>query len=177
LSVSNVAFESGGSFAFTVETAVVLPIVIEPGQTMDLAVAFAPTSSGPAAASLAITSDDLDEGVVHVTLSGRGVATPDTPIQQIADLLAFFDDSVATGSLMGNGSGNSAQGRLNALRNMIEAAGDLIQDGSVADACGQLLAAYHRTDGVPQPPDFTTGSAAAELAARIRRLREALGCS
>jgi hypothetical protein len=176
LTVTDVAFENGSSFAFTIQPALAFPTIIEPGQTLDVTVAFAPVSAGPATASLSITNDDVDEGVVQVTLSGRGVASSETPLQQIADLLSFLDGAVANGSLTGNGPGNSSQGRLNALRNMIEAAGDLIQNGSLGDACAQLLAAYRRTDGIPQPPDFVTGSAAAELAGRIRRLRDALGC-
>jgi beta propeller repeat protein len=174
LTISDVALQGAGSPAFSIGAAATL---IAPGGTLDIPVSFAPTSAGTAHASLTITSDDLDEAVVRVALSGHGVVLPEPPLQQIAELLAFFDNSVANGSLSGNGPGNSAAGRLNALRNMIDAAGDLIQDGSIAKACGQLRAAYLRTDGVPQPPEFVTGTAAAELALRISRVREALGCS
>jgi hypothetical protein len=71
-------------------------------------------------------------------------------------------------------SGNSGAGRRNALRNMLEAAGDLIQQGRIADACRLLQDALDRTDGDPRPPDFVTGPAGSELAERIRALRTAL---
>jgi hypothetical protein len=98
------------------------------------------------------------------------------PEEQIAELLEFFDAAVAAGTVVGSGQGNSAQGRLNALRNMIEAAGDLIRDGQLAEACDQLGVALDRTDGETPPPDFVTGSAAAELRQRIDALRATLGC-
>ena len=59
---------------------------------------------------------------------------------------------------------------------MLKAAGDLVYDGLLAEACDQLGDAYRRTDGVPAPPDFVAGPAAAELAMRIRALRASLGC-
>jgi hypothetical protein len=72
--------------------------------------------------------------------------------------------------------GKSAQGRLGALRNMLEAARDLIVEGNTADACGLLNDVLQRTDGTPLPSDFVSGTAAAELAARVEALRTALGC-
>jgi beta propeller repeat protein len=96
--------------------------------------------------------------------------------QQAADILAFFDQSVSNGTLTGQGPGNSASGKLNALRNMIAAAASLINQGDIAGACQQLLDAYRKTDGNPKPPDFVTGPAASELAAKIQALRQSLGC-
>jgi hypothetical protein len=99
-----------------------------------------------------------------------------TPSAQIADLLAFFDTAVGAGTLQGHGTGGSAGGRLNALRNMIASASDLINRGLFAQACAQLLDAFHRADGEPQPPDFVKGPAAAEIAQRIQIIRASLGC-
>lgn len=96
--------------------------------------------------------------------------------QQIREILEFFDAAVADGTLIGSGLGKSAHGRLGALRNMLEAARDLIVQGNTADACGLLHDVLERTDGNPQPSDFVSGGAAAELAARVRALRTALGC-
>lgn len=141
--------------------------------SMDISVTFAPQIAGQAANTLLITTGS---GQFQVALAGQGVATSVPPQQQIADILAFFDASVQQGSLNGNGPGNSGAGRRNALRNMLEAAGDLIQQGRIADACRQLLDALDRTDGNPRPPDFVTGPAGLELADRIRALRTALGC-
>jgi hypothetical protein len=59
---------------------------------------------------------------------------------------------------------------------MIEAAGDLIEDGDIEQACGQLTAAYKKTDGQNKPPDFVSGPAAEELAAMIQELMDELEC-
>jgi beta propeller repeat protein len=176
LVVSSIGLAPGAG-AFSIAAAPALPATIAPGATVDVQVAFAPTASGPQSATLVIGSDDLDEGTVEVALSGRGVTSQPPPSQQIADLLSFFDTSAAAGTLVGSGPGNSAQNRLKALRNMIEAAGDLVRRGLVADACQQLADARDRTDGDPQPPDFVAGTAAAELRQRIEALRATLGCT
>jgi beta propeller repeat protein len=176
LTVSALSFQTGSSPAFTITSSPTLPLIIAPGATFDLPLAFTPTSPGFVTATLSIMSDDPDEGLMNVALSGAGVQAPTPPQQQIAEILVFFDESVANGTLLGNGPGNSAQGRRNALRNMLRATSDLIENGSVNAACQQLLDAYRRTDGLPQPPDFVGGTAATELARRIRELRQSLGC-
>jgi len=91
-------------------------------------------------------------------------------------ILEFFDDSVDNGDLSGSGPGKSANNRLNALRNMVEEAGALIEGGFIAEACRQLMDAYKKTDGKPRPPDFVEGDAAPDLATMIQDLRAGLGC-
>jgi len=91
-------------------------------------------------------------------------------------LLAFFDESVADGTLEGDGPGNSADGRLNALRNILEMASDLINIGEIEDACEQLMVAKRKCDGESPPPDFVTGNAAEDLHNMILELMEAIGC-
>jgi hypothetical protein len=98
------------------------------------------------------------------------------PEEQIAEILDFIDASVAEGTLAGSGPGNSAQNRLNALINMIEASGDLIEAGDIDQACGQLMAVHRKCDGESPPPDFVEGDAAAELAQMILNLIASLGC-
>ena len=66
------------------------------------------------------------------------------------------------------------------MKNMILAAGDLIADGLIADACQQLLDALKRTDGLTgrgNPPDFISGDDAALIASLIQDLRTDLGCT
>ena len=170
-SVQSVALDLSGS-RFSIG-ALTLPQTLVPGGSMDISVTFAPTAAVTSLNTLRITTT-LSE--VLVPLSGQGVSAVGPPQQQIADILAFFDSSVQAGTLTGNGPGNSGAGRRNALRNMLTAAGNLIQQGRIADACQQLLDALNRTDGNSLPPDFVTGSAAADLAQRIRTLRATLGC-
>ena len=65
---------------------------------------------------------------------------------------------------------------MNAFINMIEAAGDLIEDGLYDEACGQLGAALKKCDGQATPPDFVTGDAVEVLKGMIEVLRTTLGC-
>ena len=97
-----------------------------------------------------------------------------TSEKQIAEILEFFDASIADGTLIGNGPGKSAHNRRNALRNMIKSAGNLIENGNTEEACQQLLDAYQHIDGLPRPPDFATGEASIELADMIQALRTSL---
>lgn len=91
-------------------------------------------------------------------------------------ILDFFDESVADVTLFGIGPGRSANGRLNALRNMLEMAGDLINIPDIEGACGQLKAALKKCDGERKPPDFVAGPAASELYTMITELMAELGC-
>ncbi|MFC1578033.1 hypothetical protein ACFL36_03370 [Thermodesulfobacteriota bacterium] len=93
----------------------------------------------------------------------------------IEDILTSFDTWVGA-TLVGKGPGNSANGRLNALRNMLETAGDLIHIGDIEGACGQLKAALGKCDGDSPPPDFVSGDAVTELSEMILDLMESLGC-
>ena len=104
------------------------------------------------------------------------VHVDDVRVVTIEDILDFFDESVENGSLQGAGPDNSSQGRLKALRNMIEAAGDLIAAGDIGAACQQLTDVYNRTDGETPPPDFASGEAALDLAKMILDLGASLGC-
>jgi hypothetical protein len=111
-----------------------------------------------------------------VPLNGYGVPVRVPPAEQIVDILAFVDSAVEGGTLAGSGPGGSASGRLGALINMVEAAGTMVADSQIAEACQQLQDALRRTDGAPRPPDFVTGPNATDLAARIQTLGEDLGC-
>ncbi len=144
---------------------------IAPGASRDVEVYFAPTSEGLQTTAVVIGSS-LQE--VSVALVGDGVQNEQPPDEQVEDILGFFDDSVGAGTLTGKGNGNSAQRRLGALRNMIEAAGDLL--GDPAEACNQLQDAYLRVDGNSPPPDFADGESAEELVVLIQALRGSLSC-
>lgn len=93
----------------------------------------------------------------------------------IQDVIVFFDASVASGALSGSGPGNSAPGRLNALRNMLATAERLSANADTRGAIEQLEVALLRADGAPQPPDFVTGTAALTLADEIRELIACFG--
>jgi hypothetical protein len=98
------------------------------------------------------------------------------PIDEIEEVLAFVDESVDAGTLTGEGPGNSADNRLNALRNKLEEAQGLIEAELYEEACDQLWSIYRKCDGDSHPPDFVTGEAAEDLADMILLMMDELGC-
>ena len=90
----------------------------------------------------------------------------------VQQLISFFDGCVQSGALVGNGPGNSADGRRAAFRNILAAAENLLASNGAADAVAQLEEASLRSDGASNPTDFVAGPAAADLTARIRQLIE-----
>ena len=157
-----------------------LPLTLEPqsvnpaAASVDLQLTFTPTVVGAVSATLSVGSNDPDGAGSTVAIVGEGVPEDDDPVAMIADLLAFYDTSLADGTLVPQGNGNSAANRAQALRNMLETASDLIENGE--SACDQLEAALAKTDGDPKPPDFVAGANAPELAQRIQDLLDSLGC-
>jgi hypothetical protein len=99
--------------------------------------------------------------------------TETDPIQEILD---FIEKSVSDGTLIPVRPGPSGKGQLDALVNMIKAAGELLKNEDIKGACGQLHAALGKTDGKGQPPDFVKGEASVELAQMIQELMASLGC-
>jgi hypothetical protein len=72
--------------------------------------------------------------------------------------------------------GNSANGRLNALRNMLEMAGDLINVNDTEGACILLKSAAGKCDSLTPPPDFVKGESVYDLYSMIINLMAELGC-
>jgi len=172
LTVTSLDFQAGSSSDFSITSAPALPATIAIAATVDVEITFSPSILYFSSATLEIGSDDADESLVQVSLSGVGVWIEPPPDEQIEEILDFIDESVEDGNLAGDGPGNSADKRLNALINMIEAAGDLIRDGLYDQAHQQLEDAYKKCDGQAPPPDFVSGPAAQELADRIQQLMQ-----
>jgi beta propeller repeat protein len=161
-------------------------IVFNPGTGTFLGSSFKAVANGQILFDLDITNGavsnvrHLVSAVAPNTLvaapQGLGFAPP-CVAAQATETLSFFDASVASGNLVGVGQGNSGNGRLMALRKMIKAARDLLLQGQTALACSQLKDVLDRSDGNPQPPDFVSGPAAAELTTLVTSLRKSLGCT
>jgi len=162
---------SGGDFTLVADPT---GTTILGGEDLDVLVTFTPSALGVAVATLSVDWTNAEAGNTSVVITGTGVESTGDPVS-VQEILDFFDQSVADGTLYGDGPGNSADGRLGAQRNKIKAAGDTLEDGG--DACEQLLDAYQRTDGLPRPPDFVTGTAAGTLAQMILALMGELGCA
>jgi hypothetical protein len=140
---------------------------------VEVEVTYTPSGAGvDNGQMLVVVLDGMNYYLVE-NLTGVGVVVGQDPLAEIEEMLTFFDDSVADGTLIGSGAGKSADNRRNALRNMIEAVSDLIQNGDKETACQQLWDAYEKTDGIVPPPDFVQGEAAQELAQMIMDLYQA----
>ena len=174
-SILDISFAEGSSGDFTITTNPA-GSTLQPGESVDVGIVFTPLAEGYVSAVLQINSDDPVFPLIEVSLGGVGVYDELPPEGQIAAILAFIKASVEAGTLFGDGPGNSAGNRLNAFINMIEATGDLIEDGLYAEACGQLGAALKKCDGRPSPPDFVAGEAVEVLKGMIEVLRTTLGC-
>jgi len=127
---------------------------------------------GVYALTVTVTDDDGDTGTDTLQVTVIDVS----PEDQIEDISDFFDVSVGSGDIEGMGPGNSADGKLGALRNMLDEAERLINEGLVYEACQQLHSIYIHVDGVIPPPDFIAGPASTELAMKIMMLKADLGC-
>jgi hypothetical protein len=127
-----------------------LPHILPAGQELDIELAFEPTAVGFDSTLLLIENNDPAQPIVEVLLEGTGVVVD--PTDDLADILSFFDQSVLDGTLVGSGPGASGENRLNALRNKLEAAGDILDKGLTTQACNILLDAFFRSDGVFPPP-------------------------
>lgn len=148
---------------------------IAPGASTDIMLSFAPAATGAMGTTLRVGTQDPDHPTLLVPITGNGVRTELPPREEVRAILAYFDASVAEGTLYGIGPGKSANGRQGALRNMIEAADDLISRGEFSKAGQQLREADAKCDGVSLPPDFVAGSAVAGLEDRLSRLAARLG--
>lgn len=168
-----------GDPVFAIDSPTDLPGTLMPGQWVDLVVSCTPIGPGWMAGTLEIHSDDPDEPVVTASLQGFGTLSELPSDEQVEAIVAYVDDCVEDGTIVGDGPGNgaSADGRLNALLNQLDAVEDLIQEGFHEQACEQLAGLYKKTDGLPKPPDFVSGESAAVLSRLILDLMASIGCA
>lgn len=83
LTVQVIVMGPGSSADISVTDAPAVPFTVNPTDSVDLEVTFSPSAAGVASATLEIYSDDIDEGLVEVSLAGVGVADEpaDPPIE------------------------------------------------------------------------------------------------
>lgn len=136
---------------------------LSPGFSTPVNVYFDPLANGDATDVLVIdvlvNDDDPNPPSVEqetVDLIGTGGGSTD-PGDLINDILAFYDQSIADGTLVS--TGNHPNRRYRALRNRIRAIGWLIDQGYFCQASYITGTAILRTDGAPNPKDFVEDSA------------------
>jgi hypothetical protein len=168
-------------------------IPLPPGETVAIEIVFTPTTTQAVSDTLYIDASNPFIGSIREEIKLIGNETEIS----INNILTFFDTSVASGSIIGkqggkandntfassqkniqsDKKGKSAGNRLNAFRNMLEEAGQLIDNDNIEDACGQLKSSYKKCDGNDSPPDFVEGYSAPEMAGMINELRVNLECN
>ncbi|MFH1370055.1 MAG: cellulase family glycosylhydrolase [Planctomycetota bacterium] len=155
--------------------------VVQPNEAKQLEISYTPTILGQNSAVLKIYSNDADEPVVEVQLSATGVLIPPSPSQQIADILAFFDEAVEQETIQGTWHGcggwmNHNDFQVKLMRYMIKTAGFLIEREKYHQACNILRQIHRNCDGQKNPPDTLKGPAVSELANKIEVLMQTLDC-
>ena len=72
LDVRDIAFQAEGSRDYHLSSALYLPAVVTPEGSMDVEITFAPSVPGFSSSRLVIVTNDPDEPVVEIRLSGTG---------------------------------------------------------------------------------------------------------
>lgn len=197
-----VAVENGSYFELKTQ----IPwdgIEVPPGETVGVEIVFTPEIVGSVTDILNIGTEEptpfnpMPPPTVAVKLSGTGISKTNITIKEI---LYFFDSSVASGSLIGNGGseaddpllayaqkkkhngseGKSAENKLAAFRNQLRSAANLIESEDLDGVCRQLTSISKKCDGMDLPPDFLLGAAypdpVPQLNNMIMTLSESLNC-
>jgi sugar lactone lactonase YvrE len=99
------------------------------------------------------------------------------PSLTIDDVIALFDQAVASGTLRGTGRDQVARLRLSGVRFALLSVRYVLERGHRILACALLEGVANRTDGNSLPPDFVQGPAAPDLFEAIRSLQGRLGCT
>jgi len=169
----------GDDFEITEEPDPGAPREINPGESVDYKVTYTPTSYEFHEAYLRVsTNSGYGHNEIYIHLTGMGVEDSPPVAEVMAELLSLFNTAVTDETIVGSGPGNSADGRLGAFGNMLNAANDLIVAGEYDVACRQLQDAHDRCDGFHPPPDFIGGSESEReaIASKIMDVMDALGC-
>jgi hypothetical protein len=142
-----------------------LGIPLSPGETVAIEIVFTPTTTQAVFDTLYIDASNpnpLFGFSIREEIKLVGNETEIASLQQ---------------NVQQSKKDKSADNRLNSFRNMLEEAGQLIDNGDLEDACGQLKSSYRKCDGNDSPPDFVEGYSAPEMAGMINELRAKLECN
>jgi hypothetical protein len=91
----------------------------------------------------------------------------------IDEILNFFDDAVAAGSIEGRGQKpKNAKAKLRKFEKKLESVEKCLDKNKIKKACKKLKYLYRRSDLDPKPKDLIIGGAVPELSEMILDLRE-----
>jgi hypothetical protein len=172
--VNGLDLQSGSSSDFQVILPP-LPFSVDPGYSIQVMVAFSPSSEGEAADILEIHSN-ADNQLITVNLSGVGTASAPQPIT-IEDILQFFDAGVEAETIAGTGRADAAKtNHLKVFKFKLLMVAFFLEQGLDPEACTLLWHAYERCDGQHPLKDFIEGQDVPELNAMTLELIDDLGC-
>jgi len=173
LTIYSLALEQEPALQFYTTALAQFPLSLDPNQTAEIGLLFAPAIEGQTAGTLVLLSDDPDEERLEIALAGEGFIRL-TPAEQIAVILEFFQESIDNGTLQGVGRGPFADWNLQALRHTLWTAHYLIGRDQYNGAAQMLKLVQMKTDSRWRPGDWATGSATAELNEKVSALIEDL---
>ncbi|MHC4962554.1 MAG: choice-of-anchor D domain-containing protein, partial [Planctomycetota bacterium] len=101
LAIESLQLEQGEHVQFTLQSLKGLPAILEPNSVIDLAVSFSPVIKGVDTAVLSILSNDPNEPVIDVVLTGEGVPFILTAREHSEQILDVYDLAVENGSVQG----------------------------------------------------------------------------
>lgn len=156
-----------------------------PEDSQNLTITFAPKNAGPCSDVLLINYSAslqvMELEPQQVQVSGIGIleevkgALEDS--HTIEGLLAFYNESVQSGALIGLGKGKSADNRLNTFGEMLNKAEKAIIAGDMDEALAHLRTAYKKINVfvVEGKNKSTASGAISELKKMIKFLLQDLG--
>lgn len=174
LSLESLQLTQSEQGQFSMASLEVLPVIVEPNTVIDLEVSFSPVVEGVDTAVLSIYSNDPNDPVVDVVLTGVGISAILPPEEQIVQIQQDYEAAAEDGSIQGVGNGKSANNKVDSFGKMLAAVDELIAAGMYESALLTLEIIESKCDGQKSPADFIQGDAAAELNARVNELIESL---
>ena len=174
LAIESLQLEQGQQTQFTLAPLQALPVTLEPNSVIDLEVSFSPVAEGIDTAVLSILSNDPNDPVVDVLLTGEGMSVVLSSEEQITQILGFFDGAIEEGSIQGVGNDKSATSKVEVFGKILSLADELLQADYDEYALETLLMIEKKCDGQKAPKDFIEGAAAEELNTLINELIDIL---
>ena len=174
LTIQSLEIQQGQDAQFGYTPLQVMPLTLAPNTALDIEIFYAPAVEGLGQANLQIISDDPDQVLVQIALSGTGISVALSNEQQIAQLLDTFNWAIQEDLIQGIGNKQSAKNKLKAFRKMLIAADELLAAGYNDYALKTLKIIEAKCDGQKSPQDFIEGDATADLNALINDLIDTL---
>ena len=174
LAIQSLQLEQGQQTQFTLAPLQALPVTLEPNSVIDLEVSFSPVIEGIDTAVLSILSNDPNDPVIDVLLTGEGMSVVLSSEDQITQILDVFDGAAEEGSIQGVGNEKSAKNKVEVFGKILSLADELLLAGYDEYALETLLMIEKKCDGQKAPKDFIEGPAAEELNTLINELIDIL---